>query len=74
MGKRIILDYEYNENIPMVTVKLPCGHNIDNINNETVFNILQLLNEIKAELLTIKRQISAHDYNIMEKLKGWEKE
>ena len=63
------LDYEYKEDCPMVSVKLPCGHNIDNINNAVVFDILTLLNEIKAELQVIKRQISAHDYNMMERLK-----
>ena len=51
-----------------MTFKLPCGHNIDNINNAAVFDILTLLNEIKAELQIIKRQISAHDYNMMERL------
>lgn len=64
MGINMPYDYIYKENSPLVSAQLPCGMHVDSMNNETVYEIICLLHEIRDEIKLIKRQISAHDHNI----------
>ena len=50
---------------------LPCGYRIDRLNNEVVDDIFTTLHSILDEIRIIKRQISAHDYNIENKIEEY---
>jgi len=41
--------------------------------DKDIQNIYQLISEIKIDIIKIKRQISAHDYNIISWLKRFKK-
>ena len=67
------LDYYHETHSKYYRAILPCGYKIDRLNNDTVCEMLNLLVDIQHEISIIKRQISAHDHHIENKLRRYKK-
>ena len=52
---------------------LPCGHRLERFNNDYVYEMIMLLHDTRKELRILKRQISAHDFNITNLLRDIKK-